>query len=179
MNVALQFSEVQLSSLGLKGFDMKTLSKILLATGAALTIAAPLNAATQTTTFLVTANVNGTCSISANPIPFGTYTGAQVDQSATLQVNCTNLQAYTVTLNNGVNATGVQRRMNNAGQYIPYQIYTDAAHANIWNASTGANINAGIGDGTNQSYTMYGRAPGGGATAAGAYQDTITATVTY
>ncbi len=158
---------------------MKTFSKILLATAATLSIAAPSNAATQSTTFQVTANVAGTCSITANPIAFGTYAGTQVDQSSTLAVNCTTGTGYSVTLNNGANATGAQRRMINGASFIPYQIYTDNTYATIWNGAVTGPTAGASGNGTNQSYSMYGRAPAGTPGASGNYLDTVTATVTY
>ena len=144
---------------------MKTLSKILLAAGAIVT-------------FLVTATVNGTCGISANPIAFGTYTGTVAAQSSTIQTNCTTGTAFTVSLNNGVNASGVQRRMTNgSGAYIPYQIYTDAAHTTIFNTTNTA-TGTGAG-GTEPAINMYGQTSAVASPASGSYTDTVTATVTY
>jgi spore coat protein U-like protein len=68
-----------------------------------------------------------------------------------------------------------------ANNFVGYQLYRDAAHTNVWGATTGTNTAAGIGTGLAQTLNVYGQIanPSVNNAAAGNYQDTITATITY
>jgi spore coat protein U-like protein len=57
----------------------------------------PASAATAITTFQVTATVQVTCLISANPLAFGTYTGTQADATSTLSGTYVDTITVTVT----------------------------------------------------------------------------------
>ena len=55
-----------------------------------------------TTTFNVTATVVKDCTVTAAPLPFGSYTGAAVNVSSQISVTCTSGTSYTVGLNAGL-----------------------------------------------------------------------------
>ncbi|WP_431222629.1 Csu type fimbrial protein [Serratia sp. L9] len=121
-------------------------------------------------------------------ISFGTYSSLAniIDASSTgsggtgtLTLNCTATTPYTVALNNGLNPTGTQRRMASvAGAYINYNLYQDASHATAWNSTTG--VLSGTGTGAAVPLIVYGRVPASGTTPdTGAYNDTVTMTVTW
>ena len=61
--------------------------------------------------------------------------------------------------------------------YLNYQLYSDSARGTVWDNVTGTTL---TGSGIAQGLTVYGRLPGGQLSApAGAYSDTITATVSF
>nr|WP_232230762.1 spore coat protein U domain-containing protein [Serratia sp. SCBI] len=121
-------------------------------------------------------------------ISFGTYSSLAnvITASATgsggtgtLGLNCTTGTNYTVALDNGLNASGSQRRMaSSVPAYISYNLYQDSAHAVPWNSTTG--VLTGTGTGSAVPLIVYGLVPAAGTTpAAGAYSDTVTMTVTW
>ncbi|HHK8213172.1 TPA: spore coat protein U domain-containing protein, partial [Serratia marcescens] len=99
--------------------------------------------------------------------------------TGTLGLNCTTGTNYTVALDNGLNASGSQRRMaSSVPAYISYNLYQDSAHAVPWNSTTG--VLTGTGTGSAVPLIVYGLVPAAGTTpAAGAYSDTVTMTVTW
>ncbi|WP_246526766.1 Csu type fimbrial protein [Plastoroseomonas hellenica] len=142
----------------------------------------PASAATATGTFQVTATVQATCLISANPLAFGTYTGTQTDATTTLAVTCTNTTPYTVGLDAGTatGATVTTRRMTGpASAFLNYALFSDSARTINWGNTVGTNTVAGTGSGAAQTLTVYGRVPAAQFVAPGAYVDTITATITF
>ncbi|HEY1836874.1 MAG TPA: spore coat U domain-containing protein [Rhizomicrobium sp.] len=142
-------------------------------------------AATQSTTFSVTATVLGSCSVSAGTLAFGSYTptaGSSTDASSTVNVVCTNGTDYTVALDGGSTANNVAaREMNDAASHtLSYEIYKDSARATVWGDGTGASVTqSGTGGGATQSFTAYGRVPAAQFVTAGNYADTVTVTVSY
>jgi spore coat protein U-like protein len=142
------------------------------------------NAATSTAQFLVTANVNAACLISATDLNFGDYlTGAQLDGQSEITLVCTDTTAWNVGLNAGTGsgATVNTRHMTGpGGATINYGLFTDAARSDNWGNTVGTDTVSGTGSGTTQFVQVYGRIPSGQTTSApGGYQDTITATVTF
>jgi spore coat protein U-like protein len=151
----------------------------------ATAIATPVAiAATTTTTFQVTATVLSVCSVSATNLAFGNYDaslGTPVDGSSTVTVTCTPSETYDVGLNagTGTGATVAVRRMTNGANTLDYSLYTNAGRTTVWGDTIGVDTQAGTGNGAGQALTVYGRIPTAQYVAAGAYTDTITATVTY
>lgn len=156
---------------------------------AALGVAsAPTQAATATTTFNVRITITAACDISTTAptdVDFGTQpsTATNVDNQGALNVNCTPSAPYTIALDNGQNGTSATTRaMSNGTALVPYQLYRNAARgaADIWGSTTGTggNVFAGTGSGTVQNIPVYGRVPSTNFPA-GAYNDVITATITY
>lgn len=162
---------------------------LLAATGAA--------SAADTTTFNVKLVVTKACTITAaaaTDVDFGTQTSttsSNVDNTGTLTAQCSPLTPYSIALNAGANASTANdvatRRMKNTdggvttNNYVGYQLYSDVTRSTVWGANTGANTVAGTGIGLPQPYIVYGRVSNLAANnaAAGAYQDTVTATITY
>jgi spore coat protein U-like protein len=137
-----------------------------------------------TTTFTAQIAIAAACAInSASSLNFGTQgvLAANVDQSSTIQVTCTNTTPYTIGLNAGTGsgATVAARKMSSGGNTVNYALYSDAAHTTIWGNTPASDTVAGTGTGAAQSFTVYGRVPPQGAPAPGNYSDTITVTVMY
>jgi spore coat protein U-like protein len=158
--------------------------KIAVAALFLLPLANASHAATATSTFTVQMTVTSSCVInSASTLNFGNsgVLVANVDNTSTLQVQCTNTTPYSIGLDAGTGsgATVAVRRMTNGGNTINYSLYTTAARTIVWGNTVGTDTVAGTGNGTAQSYTVYGRVPAQATPAAATYTDTITVTVTY
>lgn len=143
-------------------------------------------ASAQTAPIDVTATVAAKCTITAGNLAFGTYDpflGTPQDQDATVTVNCTKGTSIDVGLDtgsNGGNASGTTRAMTDGANFLEYELYTDAGHSAVWGDTKGTDTVAysspGMGD---HAITVYGRIPAGQDPGAGAYTDTITATVLF
>lgn len=165
--------------------------KILSATmaGAALLAGVNANAATTTTSFLVSATVLKACLVSAGAFNFPNYTpglGA-VTGSSGINVNCTKTTPFTVALNAGTTAGGtfVQRLLGNGANTLQYNLYTTNTYATVWGDGGGATATqpgTGSGLGTAVPFTVYGQLPDSPANQSAApltYTDSITVTVTF
>lgn len=147
-----------------------------------LTSGMGVQAATAPSNIAVSATVQATCLNTATPLAFGTYTGVQLDASASITVTCTNTTGYTVGLNAGTAAaaTVLTRKMTGgAGVFLNYAAYSDTGRATNWGATTGTDTVAGTGTGAGQVLTIFGRIAASQFVAPGVYNDTLIATVTY
>jgi len=156
--------------------------RIAIATGClALAVVSGAEAATVTTTMPVSATVVATCTVGANPMAFGNYSGLAVSQTTTLTLECTNGTAYNVGLNAGTGsgATTTTRIMTGGTGSLDYQIFQNATHTTNWGDTIGTDTKLGTGTGTIQTLTVYGQVPAGQFPPVGSYADTITVTVTY
>ncbi|HEY6395578.1 MAG TPA: spore coat U domain-containing protein, partial [Candidatus Binataceae bacterium] len=117
--------------------------------GAALLLATADDSAgaTVSTTIMVSVTLASTCTVSANPLSFGTYHPGQGSASAstTLAVRCTRGAPFSVALNAGVGGgTVTQRLMSRGASRLQYNLYTPATHTTVW------------GDGTQSTATVSG-----------------------
>jgi outer membrane usher protein len=144
-------------------------------------------AGTDSTNFNVKIIVTNTCDIhtvAATDVDFGTVASTAVNTDATGQLNvtCTPLAAYTIALGNGQNGVSAStRKMKDGGaNLIPYQLYKAAARAagDVWGSTIGTDVYSGTGTGAAQAIPVYGRVPAVNVPA-GAYNDVVTATITY
>lgn len=162
---------------------LATLLSLAVAVGVA-TFARVSHAATTTTTFTVQITIAASCTInSASTLNFGTQgalTG-NVDQTSTIQVQCTNTTPYAIGLDagTGTGATVATRKMTSGGATINYSLYTDSGRTTVWGNTVSTDTVAATGNGAAQSYTVYGRVPAQTTPAPATYADTITVTVTY
>jgi spore coat protein U-like protein len=162
----------------------------LIACGA---LAVNANAATspQTSTFQVTATVISSCSVTTSPIAFGNYdptsTTALTAQGA-VNAKCTKGSVVAVALDQGTHpVTGTStaaipaRQMSNGTVTLPYHIYTTSGGTTEWGnttaqepaTQTSATVNTAL------VFTTYGNLPAGADVTAGAYTDTVTASLTF
>ena len=149
------------------------------------------NAGTATTTMTVNATITGACTISASTIlDFGSIVATNVavtPGTGTLSVNCTTTLPYDISMDDGVNTSGLgihNRRMkDNAAtpNYLTYQIYTDAARSIIWGTAVGVDVKSGIGIGAASPITVFGAVLVQTTPPANVvpYADTLTATITF
>jgi len=142
------------------------------------------SAATASGSFQVTLTIQGACSVqSASDLAFGSQTSipSNLDATSTIGVQCSNTTPYTIGLSAGVGAgaTVAARLLTVGGSTIPYSIYRDSNHTQVWGVTAAVDTQGGTGNGAVQSYTAYGRAPPVASPAVGAYTDTVAVTVTY
>jgi spore coat protein U-like protein len=137
---------------------------------------------TTTTSFLVTANTQAACTISATNLIFGDYIQAQLDSQSQISLTCTNGSPWNVGLNEGTfpGATVTTRRMTGPGNSsLLYSLYRDAARALNWGNTVGTDTVSGIGTGSVQTITVYGRVPASQPAGPGGYRDTIIGMITF
>jgi spore coat protein U-like protein len=156
-------------------FQRRMALVIVVAAAGFLAAATSSQATTTTTTFTVQMSITASCTIvSAGTLNFGSsgVLTANVDQSSTIQVQCTNTTPYNIGLDAGTatGATVSTRKMTNGAATISYSLLSNAGRTDTV-ASTGT--------GASQSFTVYGRVPPQTTPAPATYTDTITVTVTY
>ncbi len=141
----------------------------------------------------------GSCSVSSSGLAFGTYqpltfpgklTSNNVNSTATVSMVCTGISqggSYSISLGAGTYGSGDRistRYMNNAsngGDYMSYNIYTQATYLTVWGNTLGSLLEGSLATGnSNLSHTVYGRIPASQTTLkAGSFADSLTITVTY
>ena len=139
-------------------------------------------------TFTVSVTVPASCSISVGNLSFGSVSvlTANTDANAGLSVTCTNTTPYTVSLGagSGAGATVGKRLMTgSSAATVAYGLYQDSARSTVWGATpppaAGANTVSGVGTGSAQALTIYGRVPPQPTPTQGTYNDTVLVTLTY
>jgi spore coat protein U-like protein len=139
---------------------------------------------TTTSTFQSQITIAATCTIlSTTTLDFGTQgvLSANIDQTNTIQVQCTNTTPYNIGLDVGIGsgATVAVRKMTSGGVTINYSLYSNAGRTTVWGNTIGTDTVASTGTGAAQNFTVYGRVPAQTTPAPATYTDTVTVTVTY
>jgi len=138
----------------------------------------------------VTASVSAACQITTVPLDFGGYDSLAVNAAGgadlmagtpgEVRITCANGLPVNLTLDNGLNF-GATRQMAGpaAGDLLAYELHTGAA-ANCAAGTPwpGAGV-AAVGTGALDIHSVYGCVPRGQAPNAGAYSDTVVATVSF
>ena len=133
------------------------------------------------------------CSVSSTALAFGIYNPLSASantSTATVTVNCTVtlglLANWTVSLSAGASGTALARTLISGGSTLPYQVYTDATHTQIWgDGLQGTGVNSGsffalLFGATTATYTLYGSMPARQmSVSSGTYVDTLIVTITY
>ena len=155
-----------------------------------LTVSLTTTAATTSGTLMVSATVASVCTVSSNPLTFGTYTpgGGNLNANTTLLVTCSHGSPFTVAMDAGAGGGSLlQRFMTSGAARLQYNLYTSAARTTVWgDGSASSTVVTGTGKGlaVNQGVTeiVYGQLPDTPANqqlAPGLYTDTIRITVDY
>ena len=136
--------------------------------------------------------VTATCAFNSITAPaFGAYANlnaTDINANGTLAATCTNGLPYSVGIGAGSNYNaaggmgGGYRNLKNGTSYLGYAVFQDAGYATPWgdgvNGSLGA-LKTALGSGGPDAYTFYAKIPAHQAAIAGAYSDSMVATVTY
>jgi spore coat protein U-like protein len=131
-----------------------------------------------------TATANS-CTLSTTAVSFGNYnifSSASTGATGSVTFKCTQSAAITIQLSKGHSTTFNPRTMTFSSSVLNYNLYQDAALTEIWGDGTGGSTeysNSRPGTGT-VVLTVYGNIPAlQQSVAAGAYSDSITATITF
>jgi len=101
-------------------------------------------AATTTSTFGVDVTIVAQCLInSASTLSFGGSQGvliANVDQTSTIVVQCTNTTTYDIGLDagGGSGASVATRKLTGGGATINYRLYSEPTRSTVWGNTVGA-----------------------------------------
>ncbi|MCB2054960.1 MAG: spore coat protein U domain-containing protein [Geminicoccaceae bacterium] len=164
-----------------------TAKRIGLATAAATTGimllagAAEVRADGDTATLNVQATVQESCGVNGSSLDFGTYISGQTDAAeadATLSFSSCPAGQLTFEFDGGQAGDTAARAMSNGSGELSYQLYRDAARAQVWGAGSDAARLVVLVPGSG-TVPVYGRIPGGQAAAAGTYADTIAITMSF
>lgn len=135
--------------------------------------------------FTASASVPDECEIGvANDLDFGSIPGLineAVDQQSTVTLTCTGRTPWDLSLDDGQHSAGGIRRMvrSDGSGHLAYELYRDPSRTLRWGATEDVDVESGVGTGSQQTVTVYGRVPAGQAIPAGGYQDTVTLTISY
>jgi spore coat protein U-like protein len=145
-----------------------------------------VDAATDTATFSVTANVVDACDVQATNHAFGAYSPASstaLDATSTLSVYCTAGTTYSLALNVGSGGGAFTGRKMISGSYeLVYNLYTSTARTTVWgdgSGATGTVSGTGVGMLTAATHTVYGRIGVNQDVNPGSYSSTVTVTLTF
>lgn len=155
-----------------------------------LSAAGGADAGTATTSLMVSAVVEPTCSVAASPLSFGNYRPGQGSASAntTLAVRCARGTPFTVALDAGMGGRTVTQRVMSFGPYqLQYNLYTTATRTAVWgdgtlSSATVSGVGRGVSLGEAVVETLYGQVPDvvtNQDLAPGLYTDTVRVTVSY
>ena len=143
-----------------------------------------LGATSPVPSFTVAAEVAPSCEIDVTSLDFGVISAAvnaPVDAQATVNVRCTSNTSYTIGMDNGTGPganSPINRLMQNGPHVLRYGIYRNAGRSRPWGNVPGTSV-SGTGQGTNQSYPVYGRINSGQTAHFGVYTDSVVVTVNY
>lgn len=177
----------------MKTSTTRHLRKLTVASAVALAAGWGSQAQAQTATdsLAVSADVTASCTIATAALAFGNYdpvvanATADLDGTGTVTVTCTTGSGATITLAQGANAdTGstaaapLRRLLNGTTNYLNYSLFSDTTRTAVWGDDATVDV-ATTGTGAADAHTVYGRIPAGQNQPAGAYADTVVATVTF
>jgi spore coat protein U-like protein len=170
-------------------FMKKVSARMLTVAGAvALALGGMSGSQAATDNLDVSATVVANCTITANALDLGNYdpvganAAAAATASSTLSVTCTSGAAANVTLGQGGSAdTGSTdadpaRRLTDGTNFLNYGLFTDSGYTDEWGNTVATGV-AHTGTGSAASLTVYGNIPAAQNVPAGAYTDTVVATI--
>ena len=144
------------------------------------------SAAVATADVAVTTAVTNNCTISTAALAFGPYdpivanASANLDGTGRVTITCTKGATATVGLGTGGNASGSARRLSDGGSnYLTYELYQDSGRSTVWNNGSGVLAPAAAPSRNARDFTVYGRIAANQDVPAGAYSDTVVATVNF
>lgn len=132
--------------------------------------------------FDVSADVPKACTVTADPLDFGTVgvLARSIDAQSRLRLRCTAQTPASIGLDAGQAPAGGMRQMvGPGGNAIRYGLYRNPARSQPWGASGSGEEGQAIGTGDTLSIPIYGRVPPQPTPPPGTYADTVVVTVTY
>ncbi len=133
--------------------------------------------------------LNSTSNVDFGNINDISTTSRDYTTQGAINTTCNSGTPYTIYLGDGDNriSGGFRRMSHGNNEFIPYQLYKDAAYSSVWDATGGVNSIggaggvSGTGTGNAQTTPVYGKIPQGTSIASkpGNYSDNVVVTVTY
>jgi hypothetical protein len=165
---------------------MKTTKLMLTMLGCGLGIGGTANAAVSTTTFGVTANIVGACTVTADDMDFGDVDlDVGSNTSSFVYVNCpVGVNGY-MNLGEGLNEFAgfryVAQTIGPTKYTVQYDLYSDAARTQpfVAMASVGTGGVAITGKGISEAIEVFGTIPIQDSKPAGQYNDTVGVVINY
>lgn len=120
------------------------------------------------------------CTVTAQMVSFGDYSPlamSSTDGVGAIAVSCDESTTYTLSLSSGAGSQSERTLVGN-GAALAYNLYTNAAHSEIWGDASGGTATVS-GTGTAGSHPVYGRIRAGQNVTVGSYADAITVTLDY
>jgi len=149
-----------------------------------------VNTGTDTGDIAVSLTVDDECVLLTEPLDFGTtgVVDADVTATADIVIECTRDSAYEIALDagdhasvaNDVDTRNLFMTGGNSDDILHYQLYTDGAFSDVWGHTIGGDTVArASATGADETHTIHAKIPTHQNAPAGAYTDTITATIWY
>ena len=136
--------------------------------------------AQDTSSLVVQANVNGSCTISGNGesvMDFGAFDGIATDATATIGFTCTAESDVLLGLDNGGNQSDGNRFMRNGDLgLMQYGLFQDSDRLIPWGNDLSSGVQ--VADTTGDEVTVFGRIPTQNVPAPGSYTDNVLITLT-
>jgi spore coat protein U-like protein len=121
------------------------------------------------------------CRLGASGIAFGVFSGSALNTVGSITIRCVGSgnANFTLTLSTGSSGTYTARQMQNGSNILSYNLYKDPAVTQTFGDGTAGSTGiSGTASGPEVTLvSIYGRVPSQTIPAAGAYLDTITATL--
>jgi spore coat protein U-like protein len=147
-------------------------------------------AATASGSVAVTATIGANCILTTVPMAFGVYdplSATPKTANGQVQLVCTVGAAPAVAVDNGLNASGAQRRLGSGANMLNYDVFTPVTNAaNAACAYTTAYPTVAPGfaltaapSTASRTYNLCGQIPALQSVPNGSYTDTVTATITF
>ena len=155
-----------------------------MAVAGSMAAATPVAAAAASENLSVGASVSVKCTITTSSIAFGAYdpivdhATTPLDGTGTVSIACTRGATASIGLGTGLNGS---RQMKDGGSsFLGYELYSDSARTSIWGNASGSWFTpAAAPSKAARPFTVYGRVAAGQDVPAGAYTDTVVATVNF
>ena len=149
----------------------------------AMLAAAPAHAGRATYTMPVRAQVINGCTVNVLPLVFNipVPTNLNVDALTTITIACTPNIPFTLDIDTGLYANGINRRVFNAAvnAYINYDVYKDPPRSQVWGTGGAKNVAGNSGITGVVVLPVYGRVASSKTLKAGSYRDTLTVTISF
>ena len=140
------------------------------------------SAASETSTFQVSATVTNNCTISTQALSFSSYdpvvtnASSDLDGTGRVTVACTKGAAPNIGLSSGRSG----RRLSDGTNFLSYELYKDSGRTVTWTDSgTGLLTTGAATSKTARDFTVYGRIAANQDVPAGSYTDNVQATVNF
>jgi len=149
--------------------------------GAAVGVAAPAFAETETDTLSIQVTVQEQCTVSGGTLDFGTYTAGQTEPlTAQGQISYDGCAEGTLvfSLDGGQTGNVTARAMQNGDKSVAYQLYRNSARTQIWGTDSDA-MEIQLLEAGNGTVPVYGTIPAGQNASPGSYSDAVNVTLTF